>query len=224
MTFKDILKDSFLKNYELMNLETVDILIIMGITALLALYMFFIYRFMTRKGFYNKAFNIALPAVALITAAIIITIQSSVIVSLGMVGALSIVRFRTAIKDPLDLVFMFWAISIGIICGAGLHVVALIVSIIVTAAIYLLDLIPAIKDASILVVQTNDNGMENAIKKKIDVYAKHYRIKSRNMTVTGMDMVVELSVKEGDKLLKDICALEGVENVSLLDHDGEVTF
>ena len=219
MTFKDILKDSFLKNYELMNLETVDILIIMGITALLALYMFFIYRFMTRKGF-----NIALPAVALITAAIIITIQSSVIVSLGMVGALSIVRFRTAIKDPLDLVFMFWAISIGIICGAGLHVVALIVSIIVTAVIYLLDLIPAIKDASILVVQTNDNGMENAIKKKIDAYAKHYRIKSRNMTVTGMDMVVELSVKEGDKLLKDICALEGVENVSLLDHDGEVTF
>ena len=96
MTFKDILKDSFLKNYELMNLETVDILIIMGITALLALYMFFIYRFMTRKGFYNKAFNIALPAVALITAAIIITIQSSVIVSLGMVGALSIVEISNS--------------------------------------------------------------------------------------------------------------------------------
>lgn len=74
---------------------------------------------MTRKTFYSKNFNTSLAVVAVVTAAIILTVQSNIVISLGMVGALSIVRFRTAIKEPMDLAFMFWSISVGIICGAG---------------------------------------------------------------------------------------------------------
>lgn len=123
MSFKDVFKNSFMNSVNMADLSVSQIVTIFGVTLLFALYIFFIYRILTRKNFYNKSYNTALAAVALITAAVIITIQSSIVVSLGMVGALSIVRFRTAVKDPLDLVFMFWALAIGIICGVGLSVI-----------------------------------------------------------------------------------------------------
>ena len=124
MSYKDIFKNSFLNGYASSAIDTKTILIGLGITAVLGIFIFFIYRAITRKTFYNKTFNLSLPAMAIITAAIILTIQSNIVLSLGMVGALSIVRFRTAVKDPLDLVFLYWAISIGIICGAGLSLIS----------------------------------------------------------------------------------------------------
>ena len=129
MSFKDVFKNSFMNSVNMADLSVSQIVTIFGVTLLFALYIFFIYRILTRKNFYNKSYNTALAAVALITAAVIITIQSSIVVSLGMVGALSIVRFRTAVKDPLDLVFMFWALAIGIICGVGLFDIAGILSL-----------------------------------------------------------------------------------------------
>ena len=117
MSIKDVLKKSFVSSINMAELSVSEILVVLGVTLLLSLYIFFIYRIFTRKTFYNKSFNISLAATALITAAVIITIQSSIVVSLGMVGALSIVRFRTAVKDPLDLVFMFWSLAVGIICS-----------------------------------------------------------------------------------------------------------
>ena len=107
-----------------MDITTGKIAATLIVTALLALYIFAIYRLVTRKVFYSKNFNISLAVMSLITAAIILAMQSNLVISLGMVGALSIVRFRTAIKDPMDLAFLFWSISVGIICGAGLYEVA----------------------------------------------------------------------------------------------------
>ncbi|MDE7268266.1 MAG: DUF4956 domain-containing protein [Lachnospiraceae bacterium] len=224
MSIRDVLKDSFIENFASEGISMADVFVTIEVTLAIALYIFLIYRIMTRKGFYNKSFNISLTAVAIITAAIIITIQLSIVVSLGMVGALSIVRFRTAIKDPLDLVFMFWAISVGIICGAGLYSVAIVVSLVITIVIYLLDRIPVVSAASILVVQTVNNDMEKNITDIISGYSKHYTVKSRNMTVSGLNMVIELRVKDGGALLQSICKLEGVDYASLLDHDGDVTF
>ena len=118
MSTKDILKKSFLQSITSADITPQEIFLVLAIATVLSLYIYFIYKVLTRKTFYNKTFNISLAALALITAGIILTIQSSIVVSLGMVGALSIVRFRTAIKDPMDLVFLFWSISVGIICGA----------------------------------------------------------------------------------------------------------
>ncbi len=117
MSFKDIFKNSFLNGFS-SGVDVKTIIISLAVTTVLALYIFFIYRMVTRKTFYAKTFNLSLIAMAIITAAIILTIQSNIVLSLGMVGALSIIRFRTAIKDPLDLVFLYWSISMGIICGA----------------------------------------------------------------------------------------------------------
>ncbi len=196
----------------------------MFITTVLALYIFCIYRVLTRKTFYNKSFNITLAALALITAGVILTIQSSIVVSLGMVGALSIVRFRTAVKDPMDLAFLFWAISIGIICGARLYVIAVIVSIFLTILFFVLDKLPVAKAPKILVVNADGMDAEDKILEVVERLAGYYRVKSRSLSAEQLDMVVELRVKEEKELVKGINGLEGVHAVSLLAHDGEVTF
>ena len=116
MNYIDIFRKSFLDGYASTNLTVKSILVCMMVTILVSAYIFAVYRLINRNAFYNKNFNLSLPAIAVITAAIILTIQSNIVISLGMVGALSIVRFRTAIKDPMDLVFLFWAIG-GNSCG-----------------------------------------------------------------------------------------------------------
>lgn len=224
MTFKDIFKKSFLEGYASAEINTITIVVALGIACALALYIFFVYRVITRKTFYSKNFNISLAAITVITASLILTMQSSVVLSLGMVGALSIVRFRTAIKDPMDLTFLFWSISVGIICGAGLAQVAVILSVIVTVGILILDRLPVAKAPMILVVNATDPDAEDAVSQQVKKYAKYFTVKSRNMTASSLDLVLELRTAEGSALVRDVMAVTGVTSVSLLSHDGEVTF
>ena len=200
------------------------VLVALAVACALALYIFFVYRIMTRKTFYSKSFNISLAGVTVITAALILTMQSSVVLSLGMVGALSIVRFRTAVKDPLDLAFLFWSISVGIICGAGLAQVAVILSIVITVGILVLDNMPVAKAPMILVVNASDLDAEDAVTVAVKKYVRHMTVKSRNMTDASLDLVIELRTNEGSALVRDVKNVAGVTAVSLLAHDGEVTF
>lgn len=224
MTFKDIFKKSFLEGYASTEITTLTIVTALGIACLLALYIFFVYRVVTRKTFYSKSFNITLAGVTVITASLILTMQSSVVLSLGMVGALSIVRFRTAIKDPVDLMFLFWSISVGIICGAGLAQVAVILSVILTLGILFLDRLPVAKAPMILVVNATDLDAEQNVSRVVGKYAHFFSVKSRNMTADTLDLVLELRTEQGSTLVRDIMALEGITSASLLAHDGEVTF
>lgn len=224
MTFKDIFKKSFLEGYASTEITTLTIVTALGIACLLALYIFFGYRVVTRKTFYSKSFNITLAGVTVITASLILTMQSSVVLSLGMVGALSIVRFRTAIKDPIDLMFLFWSISVGIICGAGLAQVAIILSVILTLGILILDRLPVAKAPMILVVNATDLDAEQNVSRVVGKYAHFFSVKSRNMTADTLDLVLELRTEQGSTLVRDIMALEGITSASLLAHDGEVTF
>ena len=224
MSFKDIFKKSFLEGFASAEITTPTIVVALGIACVLALYIFFVYRVVTRKTFYSKNFNITLAVITVITAALILTMQSSVVLSLGMVGALSIVRFRTAVKDPMDLAFLFWSISVGIICGAGLAQVAVILSVIITVGILVLDNMPVAKAPMILVVNADDLDAEDAIVAAVKQYVKHVQVKSRNMTDTALDLVMELRTNEGSALVRDVKKIHGVTAVSLLAHDGEVTF
>ena len=224
MSTKDILKKSFLQSITSADITPQEIFLVLAIATVLSLYIYFIYKVLTRKTFYNKTFNISLAALALITAGIILTIQSSIVVSLGMVGALSIVRFRTAIKDPMDLVFLFWSISVGIICGARLYVIAVILCVFVTVVLFALDKVPTAKAPKILVVNASDVDAEDAILEVVDGLCSYYKVKSRSLSAEQLDMVVELRVKEEKELVNGIHELEAVQNVSLLAHDGEVTF
>ena len=115
-----------------------------------------------------------MPALVLITAAVILTIQSSVVISLGMVGALSIVRFRTAIKDPMDLVFLFWAISTGIICGAGLAQISCVLAFVLTLSLFIYDRIPVAKAPKILMVSGNGYELEKEIIAIVKKYWKFF--------------------------------------------------
>ena len=224
MSFKDILKTSFLEGYTDTTIGTKAIILTFLIVCALALYIFFVYRIATRKTFYSKSFNIALAGVAVITAAIVLTMQSSIIVSLGMVGALSIVRFRTAIKDAMDLMFLFWSISVGIICGAGFAEIALILSVVVTVGILVLQLLPVAKAPMVLIVNADSIDVEKAIVEEIKKGTKHLKVKSRTMTTDALDLVIELRTKEGAELIGRIMEIKGVTSASLLSHDGEVTF
>ena len=224
MGFKDVFKKSFLEGFNGMDITTAKIVATLVVTALLALYIFAIYRLVTRKVFYSKNFNIALAALSLITAAIILAMQSNLVISLGMVGALSIVRFRTAIKDPMDLVFLFWSISIGIICGAGLYEVALVTSVAVTVFILVLDMIPVSRAPMMLVVNSSKMDDEQTVLDLVGKYAKSYKVKSRNLSKGRLDMVVELRVKDESGLVSEVAALDGMIGASLIAHDGEVTF
>ena len=223
MGFKDVFKKSFLEGFTSMDITTGKIAATLIVTALLALYIFAIYRLVTRKVFYSKNFNISLAVMSLITSAIILAMQSNLVISLGMVGALSIVRFRTAIKDPMDLAFLFWSISIGIICGAGLYEIALVTSVGVTVFILVLDMLPVGKAPMMLVVNSSEMNGEKAVLDVVGKYARYYKVKSRNLSKGRLDLVIELKVKEESALVSEVAALDGMLSASMISHDGEVT-
>ena len=148
--------------------------------------------------------------------------QSSLIISLGMVGALSIVRFRTAIKEPLDLLFLFWSIGTGIICGAGLYEVAVAVALVTTLGILFFQMIPISASPYLVVVNANDKGAETEIISIIKRYSPRYRIDSKNLRQSGMDLIVEIRSKNSNVLVDELSVVGGVSSVSLLYHDAPV--
>ena len=224
MSFSDIFKKSFLDGFASADINVYTATTAMAITCVLALYIFVVYRVLTRKTFYSKNFNIAMAGIALITSGIILTIQSSIVVSLGMVGALSIVRFRTAVKDPMDLMFLFWSIAVGIICGVGMAEIAIILSIMMTVGIIMLNGLPVAKAPLIFVINASDLDGEDVILSVVKKYAKHAAVKSRNMTKTSLDLIIELRTAEGSKLVREILDIPCVTSASLMAHDGEVTY
>lgn len=185
MSFSDIFKQSFLNGYVAIGFRTIAVAL--SLSCFFAFYIFLVYRVLTRKTFYSKTFNISLAGVTVITTAIILTIQSSIVVSLGMVGALSIVRFRTAVKEPMDLMFLFWAISVGIICGAGVAEIAVILSGVLTVGILVLDKFPVAKAPMLLVINASDLDAEAGIMELTKQYARSPHVKSRNMTADTLD-------------------------------------
>ena len=224
MGFGDILKNSFIQGYMDVNVSSKSIILILVTTGIFGLYLFAVYRIVNRKSIYSKSFNISLVAMAIITAAIIISIQTSVVISLGMVGALSIVRFRTAIKDPMDLIFLFWSIGVGIVCGAGQFELAGITCVGLTVLILILESIPMVMAPMVLVINLNRSISEDTIKNILKDVSKNYRIKSRSIKNSVKELVIELQTSQESELMDRLSDMEGINSVSLLSHSGEVTY
>lgn len=222
-TFSDIFKKSFLEGMNGSSLTTASILVTLFVTCVLAIYIFIVYYLAARRSFYSKSFNISLALISVITASIILAMQSNLVISLGMVGALSIVRFRTAIKDPTDLMFLFWSISIGIICGAGMFKIAIITSLILTLGLFLLELTPMGRASGILIVNANKPEKEKEVLQSVKSFSKVVKVKSRNLSGEGLDMIIECKPKEESAMVQAVAKIEGVYGVSLMDQDGEVT-
>ena len=201
---------------------TSTVFVALGVSTLLAGYIYLIYRVSTRTGFYSKSFNKTLALMSLVTTGIVLSMQTSVFVSLGMVGALSIVRFRNVVKEPLDLFFLFWSISVGIICGTGLYKIALLLSLVVTVALMLLDLVQTPRAPYLLIINAANISVAIALDVVLKRYTKRYRIKSRTVSSRGVNLIIELHTKQENALVGDCSALEGVTSVSLMAHDGEL--
>lgn len=223
MSVQDVLKKSFLSQFN-SDLSTTSIIMGLLITAVIGVYVFCVYKAVCRKAFYSKSFAISLPVIAMITACIIIAIQSNAVISLGMVGALSIVRFRTAVKDPMDLAFLFWSISVGIICGAGLHEVALEGSLLITIVMLGLHFVPHASPALLLLINGTDPSAQKELEQIIKSSTASYKIKSRNVSKNSLAMIVEVKVKDEVALIDSILAVESVHTANLMTHDGEVTY
>ena len=224
MSFADIFKSSFLRNYSFADLNIRSIVMSIGLCCIFALYLFFVYRLVTRKTFYDKNMNISMAVISVIVCGIVLTIQSSIVVSLGMVGALSIVRFRTAIKNPMDLIFLFWSISIGIICGAGLPGIAVIVSFAVTGGIVFLNLLPVAKAPMLLIVNASEPSARSGILDAVQKNTSAYTVKSQTIEKNRLDMVIEVRVKSDADLIYAVSSVTYVTRSSMVSHDGEVTF
>ena len=224
MSIKDAIKKSVLQEFTDPAVTMGDIAAALGMAAVLALYIYLIYKLVTRSAFYSRDFNKSLAMLPVITAGILLAMQSSFVISLGSVGALSIVRFRNAVKDPMDLVFLFWSISIGIVCGAKLYALAILLSLVLTVLVFVLDLIPAAKSPMLLVMNGSDANVEAALQPILKQQAKAAHVKSRNLTTAGIDLIVELRPNNPPALVQACAALPGVQSVSLLDHDGQIRY
>ena len=226
MSIKDVIKQSFLAKYMTGTIDINTIIVAFVITGILGVYIFICYRLLCRKSFYVRSFSVSLVATALITTAIILSMQANIIVSLGMVGALSVVRFRTAIKEPQDLVFLYWSISIGIICGVGVPQIAVILSVLVTVTLFVLDRFPIFLAPRILVINANESENEESLSAILSQFCRRYVLKSQTIAKGNTDFIFEICEKNGHatELLRQLKDKDTINSVSLVQHDGEVTF
>ena len=222
MGIRQLIERALLEGYATSELNMKTVFVCIGLTALLALYIMLIYKLMNRNEFFNRSFSLSLVELAVITSAIILTIQSNIVVSLGMVGALSIVRFRTAIKDPMDLVFLFWSISVGIICGAGFAMIAVIASLVLTLLLVILSLTRNERKTQMLVVDAGEY-IEEEILAAVKANCSTWKVRARSITAGGVNMAIEVRTKKHAELIRALKENEQVTGVSLLEHDGEVT-
>ena len=216
MNFKDIFKKSFLEGFASAEITTLTVVTALGVACLLALYIFFVYRVVTRKTFYSKNFNITLGGVTVITASLILTMQSSVVLSLGMVGALSIVRFRTAVKEPLDTCYMFWAITMGILLGAKQYAIALVVAVGIGVILIFLSYVHFRHPNAYLLVIHYDEGAEPDIEAELRRGTHFRRMRSKTVTRGGAEMTVEIRLGNRSDIVGHMLDIKGVHDATLV--------
>lgn len=221
MTMKDVIKG---KVYEQIaggtGISIKDILLILGLSCMIGVYIFFVYKRMSKAAFYSKDLNMTIAGMVVVVAAIMIAMQSSLIVSLGMVGALSIVRFRSAVKNPLDLLYLFWAVSSGILCGVGLSILVIVLCIIMTLMLMLLGLIPNSKPSMLLVLRGGEVDW-NRIKELVKKNCKYYKEKSESITKSETELIIEIECSDSDSLMMELKGVDSLSQINLLSHDGE---
>ncbi|MBR5596691.1 MAG: DUF4956 domain-containing protein [Lachnospiraceae bacterium] len=222
MGITDVIKKSVLEGFSGADMSSTDIMVTLGITFLIGLYIFFVYKLVSKTALYDKSFHISMTLISVITAGIIVAMQSSIVISLGMVGALSIVRFRTAIKNPMDLLFLFWSIGTGIVCGAGMFEIALMVALITTVGMMILEYMPGNRKMYLLIVNGNSELEEEEVLVVANAYAKKCKVKTRNIKKYGCDYIFEVDTKQEKELVAALRKVENIQQLSLLHHEGEV--
>ena len=221
INFNDIFKTSFLEKATSFSL--LDTVIALGLAFALGLFIVLVYKKTFSGVMYSSTFAVSLLFMTLITTMIIMAITSNVILSLGMVGALSIVRFRSAIKDPIDITFLFWAISSGIVVGAGLIPLAVFGSVFIGIVMLLFMNRKSTYNPYLLVVSCRDEVSEQFVMDYILKSVKKHVIKSKTVAEgSGIELTVEIRLKDMcTKFVNEISSISGVSSAVLVSYNGE---
>jgi len=215
MSFQDIFKDSFMESSA--SLTAAQITLTLLVAFAVGIFIYQTYKRSYQSVVYTKSFSMSLVMMTMITALVIMAVTSNVVLSLGMVGALSIVRFRAAIKDPMDIVFMFWSIASGIVAGAGFYVLALIGSIVIGVIIFVFS--GSVKEDTpyLFVVHFSDHDDEEAILGKIKATAQRYFVKSKIIDGDHIEYTIELRIKKNEMaFVNEVNTIPSVFNATLV--------
>ena len=219
INFSDVFKSGFLESFASFSIR--DSIIGLGVSFLVGLFIFFIYAKSFSGVVYSASFNVSLVLMTMITALIILGVTSNVVLSLGMVGALSIVRFRSAIKEPIDIVFLFWAISEGILCGAGLIPLALLGAPVIGGLLLLFSLRKDHSEPFLLIVRFDDPKAEDKITKIAEKSVRRLRLKSTSVIGGETELILEVRLDRGEKsFVREISKMPGVSYASLVSYNG----
>ena len=220
MTFNDIFKSSFLESVT--EFSILDTLIGLGFALVIGLFIFVIYKKTLTGVLYSNGFALTLVGLSLVTTLVIMAVTSNVVLSLGMVGALSIVRFRTAIKEPVEIVFLFWSLAVGIVIGAGMIPLAVIGSAIIGLILLLFANRKVRHNPYILVLSCADEGAETAALELLGRNTAHWQVKSKTVTASGIELTAELRARDASTaFVNEISRLPGVRNATLVSYNGE---
>ncbi|MEK3660999.1 DUF4956 domain-containing protein [Paenibacillus sp. FSL F4-0236] len=220
-TFSDIIKNSVIDNF-VSDISISKMLITLGVAFLIGYFIYLLYKRVFSGVLYSKSFNVSLMGMTMITATVIIAINSNLVLSLGMVGALSIVRFRTPIKDPTDLIFLFWAAVAGIVTGAGFFTLAIVGSIIIGLILFLFIKHSSIETPYLLVINCDSDESEREVHSHITKSVKRFNVKQKTVSANNIELTLELRLD--DKVggfVNKVSDLKGVKNALLISYSGD---
>ena len=218
MTFQEIFKSNFLENVASVSLLDMTLALAFGI----GLFIFLVYKKTFSGVMYSSSFGVTLVALTMITTMVILAVTSNVVLSLGMVGALSIVRFRTAIKEPLDIAFLFWSIAVGIVLAAGMIPLAVFGSVVIGVILLVFVNKKSFENPYILVLQCEDQAVEAQAKAFLESNTKRCVVKSKTVQQGLIELNLEVRLKDDDTgFVNALCGLEGVHSAVLVSYNGD---
>ena len=219
MTFQDVFKSSFLENVTAVSL--LDMAIALALAFAVGVFIFFVYKKTYKGVMYSSTFGVTLIALTMIATLVILAVTSNVVLSLGMVGALSIVRFRSAIKDPLDIAFLFWAIGAGIVLAAGLIPLGMIGSLLI-GAVLLLFVNHKSNDQPYVAVIGLSAQAEDTVLETLAKGTKKQVVKTKSISPEGIELTVEVRLQENSTaFMNSLAAIPGVSRATLVSYNGD---
>lgn len=219
MSFQDIFKSSFYDN--ITSFSFIDTVIALALSIAIGMFIYLIYRKNFQGVMYSESFGISLVAMCMITTLVLLAVTSNVVLSLGMVGALSIVRFRTAIKEPMDICYIFWSLGAGIVLGAGMIPLAVFGSLVIGVLLLVLVNRKQNDNPYILIINCDNDMVEQQIYAKMSEYVKRHVVKSKTVSTSGVEVTMEVRLKEmSTQFVNSLASIQGVSNAVLVSYNG----
>ena len=220
MNFSDIFKSSFIEN--IASVSMLDMAIAMVLALLIGLFIFMVYKKTFNGVMYSSSFGVTLVALTMITTLVILAVTSNVVLSLGMVGALSIVRFRTAIKEPLDIAFLFWAIAVGIVLAAGMIPLAVIGSVVIGVVLLVFVNKKSHFNPYLIVLNCDSHASEEEAKKYLKDKVNKCTVKSKTAQSGSVELTLEIRLKDDNTdFINELSAINGINSAVLVSYNGD---